>query len=83
MDRFISQDEIDSCSLVISFRPLSRWIGLYQGGKPQINKSQLEFPSPLEVDRFISIILLLTAFVSVMFPSPLEVDRFISPYLVH
>ena len=40
------------------------------------------FPSPLEVDRFISDTLEFKDELIEQFPSPLEVDRFISPYLV-
>ena len=36
------------------------------------------FPSPLEVDRFISVTGLTAVTIAVEFPSPLEVDRFIS-----
>ena len=37
------------------FRLLSRWIGLYRKGTLAINQSKDEFPSPREVDRFISL----------------------------
>ena len=40
------------------------------------------FPSPLEVNRFISENCYAGRFAIVKFPSPLEVNRFISPYLV-
>ena len=36
------------------------------------------FPSPLEVDRFISVGYFTNTHVAFKFPSPLEVDRFIS-----
>ena len=37
-----------------------------------------KFPSPLEVDRFISQLFLAYHLLDFLFPSPLEVDRFIS-----
>ena len=36
------------------FRPLARWIGLYQMKLLNKIKDVTEFPSPREVDRFIS-----------------------------
>ena len=64
----------------MSFRPLARYIGLYQTIADLIAEGIVsKFPSPREVNRFIS-----AAPTSVvkegdtMFPSPLEVDWFIS-----
>ena len=39
---------------IISFRPLSRYIGLYHGGVLPNTGEKEGFPSPLEVYRFIS-----------------------------
>ena len=38
----------------------------------------IPFPSPIEVNRFISLIAAKTEVERLKFPSPLEVDRFIS-----
>lgn len=40
--------------MTTSFRPLSRWIGLYHLDRAETNRKVQAFPSPLEVDRFIS-----------------------------
>ena len=43
--------------LMVSFRPLSRYIGLYQDGSVDAYvQSTFEFPFPLEVIRFISVL---------------------------
>ena len=60
------------------FRPLSRYIGLYQKNYTCINNEFLQFPSPLEVYRFISVAFPLMLLLLFGFPSPLEVYRFIS-----
>lgn len=59
------------------FRPLSRWIVLYLYGSKLFVLVDIKFPSPLEVNRFISL-KSLTMLEPLAFPSPLEVDRFIS-----
>ena len=63
-----------------SFRPLSRYIGLYlEGGIPGIPEVRELLPSPCEVYRFISVSEGAWKFwATVGFPSPLEVYRFIS-----
>ena len=38
----------------MSSRPLARWIGLYQNSREDIIGGAGKFPSPLEVNRFIS-----------------------------
>ena len=59
------------------YRPLSKYIGLYQTYKYNKGTFRRLFPSPLEVDRFISG-QRIGAKLNNEFPSPLEVDRFIS-----
>ena len=61
-----------------SFRPLSRYIGLYQSDWIYAQLDMNEFPSPLEVYRFISYDKAFTNYKYDRFPSPLEVYRFIS-----
>ena len=54
VDRFISVQIFNYCGRDdFSFRPLSRWIGLYHLNHYNGVES-IGFPSPLEVDRFIS-----------------------------
>ena len=61
-----------------SFRPLSRYIGLYPIEAEFTEIEQNEFPSPLEVYRFISKNIKHSTILLKQFPSPLEVYRFIS-----
>ena len=64
---------------IISFRPLSRYIGLYHGGVLPNTGEKEGFPSPLEVYRFISRKSKNdSSRNTAKFPSPLEVYRFIS-----
>ena len=63
----------------MSFRPLSRQIGLYLSFYIcGYNGDAQKLPSPLEVDRFISENLITNSAFPDKFPSPLEVYRFIS-----
>ena len=65
--------------MVLSFRPLSRYIGLYPRKNLEDAKKNWEFPSPLEVYRFISRSDCEgSQREETTFPSPLEVYRFIS-----
>ena len=61
-----------------SYRPLSRYIGLYLDYKTYSNKPRFELPSPPEVNRFISKALSKSMSAEFTFSSPLEVNRFIS-----
>ena len=63
------------------FRPLSGYIGLYRYMADINVRASKAFPSPLEVDRFISKNVGLFGAWFYGFPSPLEVDRFISKQL--
>ena len=64
--------------MINCFRPLSRYIGLYQNTIASATIS-FPFPSPLEVYRFISNSAIDTIkTLKGRFPSPLEVYRFIS-----
>ena len=60
------------------FRPLSRQIGSYPPRSHWTKKGYREFPSPLEVNRFISQVFQKPIILTLKFPSPLEVNRFIS-----
>ena len=55
VDTFISVKHQRLRLQLVSFRPLSRWIGLYPGDEEMAKKNLTKFPSPLEVNRFISI----------------------------
>lgn len=61
-----------------SFRPRSGWIGLYHGKQSRKNRIRSRFPSPREVDRFISEMPSENGLTITGFPSLLEVYRFIS-----
>ena len=66
--------------MINCFRPLSRYIGLYQNTIASATIS-FPFPSPLEVYRFISNSAIDTIkTLKGRFPSPLEVYRFISVF---
>ena len=62
----------------ISYRPLSRYIGLYPTNLNKVHKEHGTLPSPLEVYRFISKTKLFALYIEDLFPSPLEVYRVIS-----
>lgn len=63
--------------MTLSFRPLSRYIGLYHFSN-WIKKGYLVLPSPLEVNRFTSEQKDTGEEKCNEFPSPREADRFIS-----
>ena len=63
---------------MMCFRPLARLIGLYLTVATAVQAQNITFPSPLEVNRFISQKLLKRACLSNTFPPPLEVNRSIS-----
>ena len=61
------------------FRPLARQIGGYTPIFNTLNQIYSEFPSPLEVDRYLYKESAFYSLKSGMFPSPLEVDRYLYP----
>ena len=60
------------------FRPLSSYEGVYHVSRVYDKHRSFEFPSPLEVNRFISLIAAKTEVERLKFPSTHEVYRFIS-----
>ena len=63
---------------MVRFRPLSRLIGLYLTVATAVQAQNITFPSPLEVNRFISQVFQKPIILTLKFPSPLKVYRFIS-----
>ena len=67
---------------MMCFRPLSRLIGLYLTVATAVQAQNITFPSPLEVNRFISQVFQKPIILTLKFPSPREVNRFISQKLL-